>query len=153
MVGFRIDEEMWGEHRFEPEHGDAERRRMGFCVTWGADNVRQYLDPRDQGFLACDLEGTVTVEGLCEEAPCTGRLELRYFKDHTIRYTLEFEVDDVPYRYVGEKMHIYPWNLPWSHTTCFGRLKRADTGELISTSLTHFKLRDAPAFLASLRLA
>ncbi len=55
------------------------------------------------------------------------------------------------YQYVGQKVDIRPWNLPWSHTRCFGHLTRADTGELVSTSLTRFRLRSAPRFLASLR--
>ena len=152
-LGFRVDETMSGEHEFEDRFGDPGRRPLSFTVTWGVDDLRSYLDPRGDGFLVSNLQGTITVDGLCNEAPCTGTLELRYFKDHTIRYTIEFEVDGEPYRFVGEKMHIYPWNLPWSHTTCYGRLTRDDTGELVSTSLTHFRLIKAPAFLGSLRLA
>jgi len=153
MVGFRIDETMAGEHEFEPRFGEPGRRPFSFSVTWGPEDLKSFLVPGGDGFLASDLQGTIDVDGLCRGAPCSGTLQLRYFKDHTIRYTIEFEVDGVPYHFVGEKMHIYPWNLPWSHTTCFGRLTRADSGELVSTSLTHFRMRDAPSFLGSLRLS
>ena len=108
---------------------------------------------REYTKLQSDLEGTVSIDGLCVDEPCRGTLALRYLTDQTLRYSFEFQVASVPYRYVGEKVHIRPWNLPWSHTTCYGRLVRSDTGELVSTSVTHFRWRSIPAFLASLRLA
>ena len=89
----------------------------------------------------------------CTSAPCKGTLALLYFTDQKIRYTFEFTVDGETYRYVGEKVHIFPWNLPWSHTTCFGRLTKKETGELVSVSVVHFRYRTIPAFMASLRLA
>lgn len=150
--GFRMLEVMTGEHEFEPAFGDRGKRPMEFRVSWGASEVRSWADPRSDRFLVGDLEGSVTIDGLCSGAPCRGTLELRYFEDDTIRYAFEFEAGGVPYRYVGEKMDIKPWNLLWSHTRCFGRLIKADTGQLVSTSLTRFRLRSAPRFLASLRI-
>jgi hypothetical protein len=100
-----------------------------------------------------ELEGTVTIDGLCDQTPCTGSLELRYLKEHKIRYSFGFKVDGKAYRYVGEKVDIQLWNLPRSHTTCFGRLFLLGTGELVSTSVTHFRIRSLPRFLASARLA
>lgn len=148
-----MNEIMSGEHEFEASFGEPGKRPMEFRARWGTDNLGQWVDPFGEGFLVSDLNGVVTIDGLCEGAPCTGSLELRYFKDQTIRYTFEFEVDGVPYRYVGEKVCIKPWNLVWSHTTCFGRLVNRETGELISTSVIHFRFRRIFGFLASARLS
>ncbi len=152
-VGFLIDEEMRGEHEFEPPFGSPQKRPMGFRVSWGARHLPQWINPAGDRFLAGDLRGWVTIDGLCRENPCAGSLELRYFKDHTIRYTFGFEVDGEAYRYVGEKANIHLRNLPWSHTTCFGRLILQKTGQLVSTSVVHFRIRSLPRFVASLRLA
>ena len=150
--GFHMLEEMRGVHEFEPAHGGGGKRPMVFRATWGTDDVREWIDPRSDDFLVHDLDGTVTIDGLCRETPCRGTLALRYFRDATIRYTFEFEAGGTRYRYVGEKMGIRPWNWMWSHTRCYGRLTRIDTGELVSTSLTTFRFRSVPRFLASLRL-
>ncbi len=152
-IGFRMDEVMSGEHVFEPGHGPAGRHPFEFTVTWGPDDLWTWIDPDDPGFLTQPLEGTVTVGGLCESAPCRGRLELRYFDEHALRYTFEFEVSGRRYRYLGEKVNIQPWNLPVSHTTCYGVLTEADGGRLVSRSVTHFRFRTIPAFLRSLRAA
>ena len=149
--GFRITEVMTGEHEFEPAFGDAGKRPMEFRVRWGTNEVRHWADSHGGRFLVNALEGSVTIDGLCRDAPCKGSLELRYFEDRTIRYAFGFEAGGVAYQYVGQKVNIRPWNLPWSHTRCFGRLTRTDTGELVSTSVTRFRLRSAPRFLASLR--
>ena len=152
-VGFLMDEVMTGQHEFEPRFGPPGKRHMEFKVTWGPKDLKEWARPFSDGTMANDLKGTVTIDGLCYFAPCTGSLELRYFKDQTIRYTFEFVADGETYRFVGEKAHIYPWNLFWSHTTCFGRLTKKETGELVSTSVTHFRLRTALPFMASFRLA
>lgn len=151
-IGYTIDEVMTGTHQFEPGFGPAGRRFMEFRVTWGSERALGTLDPRSDGFLVHDLVGTVTVDGLCRAAPCEGHLELRYFADQRIRYVFEFSAAGNAYRYVGEKVNILPWNLAWSHTTCFGRLTEVATGKLVSTSVTHFRLRTMPAFLKSFRL-
>lgn len=150
-MGFQIQEVMTGHHEFERGHGAPGRHFMEFRVTWGTDDLRAWADPFGDRFLVNELQGTVTVEGLCRDTPCRGTLEMRYFKDGSIRYTFEFEVDGTRYEYVGQKMHIRPWNLPWSHTTCYGRLIAKETGELVSISLTHFRMRTALRFLGSFR--
>ena len=151
-MGFRIQEVMTGQHEFEPSFGEPGRRFMEFRVFWGPGSLMEWANPFGERFMTNQMEGTVTIEGLCDAAPCSGTLELRYFRDASIRYTFEFEHEGVPYRYVGEKMYIRPWNLAWSHTTCYGRLTRRETGELVSVSLTHFRLRTALSFLTSFRL-
>ena len=151
-LGFSIDEVMSGEHRFEPGCGPEGKLFMEFDVTWGTKRLLPFLNPRDEAFFHTDLKGTVTVEGLCRDAPCKGSLVFRYFGEHFIRYTFDFEVDGRAYRYVGEKVNIRPWNLPFSHTTCFGTLKEAEDGKLVSRSVTYFRLHKTPVFLASFRL-
>ena len=151
--GFRIDEVMTGEHEFEPGLGPDGKHFFEFAVTWGAPSTIAFLRPSSGSFFSADLEGSVTVGGLCERAPCKGTLELKYFTERKIRYTFDFGVEGTGYQFVGEKVNILPWNLPVSHTTCFGTLKESESGKLISRSVTFFKLHKAPSFLHSFRLA
>ena len=150
-LGFRMDEVMTGWHEFEPGRGPAGQLPFEFRVAWGPDDVRAWASPGSPTFLRQGLEGTVSVGGLCENAPCKGTLELRYFSDHRLRYDFTFEAGGKTWRYVAEKVNIQPWNLPVSHTTAFGVLTEAKTGKLESRSVTHFRLRTSPAFLASFR--
>lgn len=152
-LGFRMDEVMSGEHEFDPRFGSPGKRPMEFRVTWGPRHILQWGNPSHHRFMVGDLEGTVTIDGLCDHTPCTGSLELRYLKDHTIRYSFGFKQGNQSYKYIGEKINIRLWNLPRSHTTCFGRLILAGTGELVSTSVTHFRLRSLLRFIASARPA
>ncbi len=151
-VGFQMDERMAGEHEFAFGQGPAGKHKLEFQVTWGPKNVARWLTPGSQEFLTQPLSGTITVEGLCAAAPCTGTLELRYFGDHLIRYTFDFEAGGRKLRYVGEKRDIRPWNLHVTHTTCYGRITEVETGALVSTSVTRFRLSALPRFLLSLRL-
>jgi hypothetical protein len=153
MAGFSITETMTGVHEFEPDFGPEGRRPMEFRVKWGTSSFLDYLNPRSDSFLLSELEGTVTVDGLCLDAPCRGTFELRYFTDQTIRYVFEFETNGVTYEYAGTKVNIWPWNLPVSHTTCFGTLKEKESGKLVSRSVVYFKFRTLPWFLASVRPA
>ena len=151
-VGFSMDEVMTGEHRFEPGCGRDGKLFMEFRVRWGAKRLLPFLNPLGEEFCHNDLEGTVTVEGLCEDTPCKGTLVFHYHDEKLIRYTFDFEVDGRWYRYLGEKVNILPWNLPFSHTTCFGTLKESENGRLISRSVTYFRWRTTPSFLSSFRL-
>lgn len=152
LPGFSMDEVMTGTHEFAPGAGPAGVHPFEFRVRWGATDMAAFLNPTSKDFMVNTMEGTVTAGGLCRETPCRGTLELRYFKDQKIRYTFAFEAGGATYHFIGEKVHILPWNLPTSHTTCFGTLTDA-RGRLISRSLTFFRLRTAPAFLRSFRLA
>jgi hypothetical protein len=152
-IGFLFDEHMIGEHRFEPGFGDTDWRPMEFRATWGPKYLTKWLNPRGGEFLTQELHGSVTIDGLCTNAECHGTLELKYFDEHRIRYTFDFGANGKEYHYVGEKVNIMPWNLPTSHTTCFGTLTEVDTGRLVSKSVTYFKLHTAPGFLLSMRLA
>lgn len=151
-LGFRIHEIMTGEHQFEPNQGPAGHFPFEFRVTWGANPLREWVRPSSERFMTNDLEGEVTVGGLCEKTPCKGRLELRYFKEHKIRYLFDFQCNGADYHFEGEKVNIRPWNLLISHTTCYGVLTEKISGVVVSRSVTHFRLRAFPAFLASFRL-
>lgn len=152
-VGFHTREEMVGVHRFESDFGLPCNHPLPFHfeVTWGFDDLLQWLRP-GYGFLLSDLYGQVTVGGLATNVPCLGTLELRYFSDRTLRYDFEFTANARRYRFVGEKVNIRWWNLPVSHTTCFGRITEAATGRLVSTAVVFFRLRTIPRFLLSSRL-
>ena len=150
--GFQIHEVMSGEHEFVEGSGPEGKRPMEFHADWGPKNMVDFMNPASDKFLLADLTGTVTVDGLCENMPCKGTLQLRYFQDQKIRYTFDFSVDGVAYQYVGEKQQIYPWNLPYSHTTCFGEIKNLKTGKVISKSITHFDMATLPEFLGTFKL-
>jgi hypothetical protein len=152
-IGFRMDEVMSGNHEFETGFGEPGTRKMEFRVTWGADNLLKYLNPREEKFMTDRLEGTISIDGLCTDAPCTGTMEIKYFSEHKIRYTIDFIVDSKEYQFIGEKVNILPWNLPVSHTTCFGVLTEKASGVLVSKSVTHFHANEAWKFLSSFRLA
>ena len=151
-VGFLMDETMAGEHEFAPGFGPPGKRRLEFRVTWGPKSLLRWLTPGGSDFLRQGLAGTITAEGLCEAAPCTGTLELRYFSDQKIRYAFDFEAGGRRLRYLGEKVDLRPWNLHVTHTTCYGRITEVDSGALVSTSVVRFWLTGLPGFLASLRL-
>ena len=150
-VGFSIEETMSGTQVFEPGMGPEGELPFSFTVTWGPSNLKEWGDPRGENFLVQPLCGTVTAEGLCGATPCEGTLSLRYFRNYSIRYEFTFEQSGVHYRYVGEKVNIKPWNLPVSHTTCFGTLTQRDSGQLVARSVTHFRLATALDFVASFR--
>jgi NAD(P)-dependent dehydrogenase (short-subunit alcohol dehydrogenase family) len=151
-IGFGIDETMTGEHTFEEGEGPSGSLPFEFNVHWGAKNLAKFSNPFDDSFLTSDLEGTLSIGGWGEDIPCKGTLQLKYFDEQKIRYTLDFKYKNKSYRYVGEKIHIYPWNLPYSHTTCFGEIRKKKSNRLISTSVTHFQLEKLPEFLKSLHL-
>jgi hypothetical protein len=117
--------------------------------------------------MRADLEGEISAGGLCEAAPVKGELELRYFKDSTVRYRFEFAAAGRRWRYEGEKSDIRPWNLQRTHTTCRGRIVEIGAAPLecarssrdqqvdgapLSESVVYFDLAQLPRFLASLRL-
>lgn len=151
-LGFAMHEIMDGTHRFEHGCGPTGRLPMEFRVNWGAKRLGPFLDPFGEEFLRSDLDGTVTVGGLCTRAPCTGTLALKYFSENSITYTFDFEAGGEAYTYVGNKVNIWPWNLPVSHTTCFGTIKESNSGKLISTSALFFRLWRSPSFVTSFRL-
>lgn len=152
-MGFRTREEMTGEHEFVGDHGPPGQHPFAFRVRWGPDRLREWLNPLGQRFLWQELEGEVRVGGLCDWTPCRGTLELQYFGPRRIRYTFDFEVEGRTYRFLGDKVDIRLWNLPVSHTTCTGALVELGSGQLVSRSVTRFRLRDLPRLVLSTRWA
>ncbi len=152
-LGFRMDEVMTGSHHFVAGAGPDGEHPMGYRITWGTRHLLDYLNPFGSGFMSNFLQGTISVGGLVEDAPCSGTLDLRYFQEAMIRYTIDFKgTDDHPYRYVGEKVDLRPWNLHKTHTTCYGTITDLVSGQDISKSIVYFKLDTIPAFMASIRL-
>jgi hypothetical protein len=151
-VGFSMDEVMKGTHTFEPGMGPEGKFYLGFKVNWGTKDLFKWLNPFDKNFLTHQLEGNITVAGLCEEAECSGTLKLAYFTEKSIRYTIYFSANGKDYKYIGEKVNILPWNLPVSHTTCFGVLIEKDSGKLVSRSVVYFNLLSIPSFLWSFKI-
>ncbi len=151
-LGFRIDERMTGSHEFEPGMGPPGSHPFEFVVSWGPDRLDRWLRPSEPDFMVQPMKGIVTAGGLCEAAPIEGTLALEYFESRRIRYSFRFEVDGTEYEHVGEKVNIRPWNLPVSHTTCFGVLKEVETGRLVSRSVTFFRMRSLLSFVTSFRL-
>lgn len=149
-VGFQMEEVMSGEHEFVT--GKQGKLPMEFKVVWGTESLIDWANPFEEDFMCNTLNGTVTIGGLCENVPCSGRLELKYFTEQKICYTFYFEVEGEAYEFVGEKRNIYPWNLPYSHTCCFGELRKVGSNKVISNSVTHFHWDTLPAFLGSFEL-
>ncbi|OFZ81972.1 MAG: hypothetical protein A2583_07285 [Bdellovibrionales bacterium RIFOXYD1_FULL_53_11] len=151
-LGFSLDEVMTGEHEFAPGHGPDGKKFMEFRANWGTRHITKWLNPWSRDFMSNHLSGTVTIEGLCKDAPMKGKLELKYFTERKLRYTFAFDVDGKKYEYTGEKVNLWPWNLPVTHTTCYGTLRLAGTDKVVSRSITYFRFCTMPAFLLSTRL-
>jgi hypothetical protein len=97
------------------------------------------------------LEGTMTVGGICRNAPATGSLEVKLLTEREIVYTLVFMGDDgATYRYVGKKS-VSGLNLLKSMTTLRGNLTRER--DVVGTAELSFSLRDIPEFMKSFGLA
>lgn len=151
-LSFQMDEVMTGQHEFIKNNGPLTKGKMEFRITWGPKSIFTWINPFSQKFMSNNLVGRVDIEGLCEGAIVQGIMDLKYFTERKIRYTFYFEVNGKKYQFVGEKVNILPWNLHKSHTTCYGKLTEIETGELVSNSITYFRLRTLPSFIWSLRL-
>ncbi|MDP8254923.1 MAG: hypothetical protein P9M14_04180 [Candidatus Alcyoniella australis] len=151
-LGFMMDEKMSGTHTFAKGAGPEGELPMHFEVTWGNKRMERFINPLGDQFMMNWLRGKVTVGGLCQDAPCEGTLELRYFQEGKIRYTFNFEANGKKYHYVGEKVDIRPWNLHRTHTTCYGKITEIGSGKVISEGIVYFKLNTMPEFMISARL-
>ncbi len=151
MSGFRMTEVMVSKRDTVPANLKDKERFMKFVVNWGTKNLLSWLNPLSPGFMNNYLTGFVTLEGVCEAAYCQGSLKLCYQEGY-IRYTFCFTVAGIDYEYVGEKRNIRPWNLHRTHTTCYGKVTRLDTNEVVATTTTYFLLSNALQFALSFRL-
>ncbi len=152
-LGFSVRETMRGTHHFVGGAGPDGEHPLEFTITWGARHLDDWLNPLGTGFLSNFLTGTIRVGHLVEDAACTGTLDLRYFQEAKLRYTIDFKAaGDHPYRYVGEKVNLRPWNLHKTHTTCYGTITDLISGKDVSRSIVYFTLDELPSFVTSLRL-
>ncbi len=153
MVGFKMDELMVGTHTFSNGSFAGRELPLNFSLTWGSGSLLGFLNPWSDEFLRSEARGFITVGGLVNKADCIGSLKLMYFSGRKIRYELDFKGDDGrAYRYVGEKVNIWPWNLHKTHVTCYGTITDATTEKIISSSVVYFPLREMLDFLKSARL-
>ncbi|MFO8047416.1 MAG: hypothetical protein R6U29_00135 [Desulfosudaceae bacterium] len=154
MIGFKLEELMTGSHRFtDGREGEASEQPLLFNLTWGNRNIFQFLNPFSRQFLLNEARGFITVGGLAHKADCQGTLHLLYFTERKIRYELFFNGDDGrPYRYLGEKVNLWPWNLHKTHVTCYGKVTDLTSGRTISESVVYFPFRETLSFLLSFRL-
>ncbi len=152
-LGFHLTETMSGTHEFVNKAGPDGEHPMKFTVTWGTKHLSEWLNPLSHQFMSNYLQGHISVGALVDDAPCHGTLDLRYFQEAALRYTIFFKGDDgTAYKYVGEKVNLRPWNLHRTHTTCYGTITNLNSNVEISRSILHFRLDTAPSFLASFRL-
>ena len=137
---FKIDESMVGWAK-----GYRDRFPFTFHITWGGELKNPFVGPAS--FVA---EGHVDWDG--DIFYCYGNIVIDYLAGN-IRYELQWKDDDENkyYYYKGEKTNIRPWNLLWTHTTCFGVIHDSYLDEFW-TSVTYFELSSIPKFLGSLRL-
>ncbi len=151
--GFTMYETMQGIHTFTPQCGPPGQHPIHFKVRWGTHDLLQWVNPFGKNFLINFLEGNVHVGGLVDSSACQGSLDLLYFSEAKIRYTFEFsDCHDTLYHFIGEKTNIRPWNLHYSHTTCFGNITNLTTQQVISNSILHFDLSNLLSFFSSLRI-
>ena len=157
-VGFHIDEQMAGTHTLvralpgDLPRAEGEELPFAFRVRWGHPRISSFFNPISGDFLSARLEGEVDAGGLCQGAPCLGTIDLAYFSSQEIHYMFDFDAGGRRLRFQGEKRDIRPWNLPWSHTTCYGEVFEVTTGEAISTVLVRFSLATLIPFFRSFRL-
>ena len=134
--------------------GSAADSLFYFRIDWNG-GVPSVFNPLGSDFMTFDAEGMIYVGGLTPgEVPCRGILTVDYFRTKTIRYELDFDLDDELYHYVGEKVDVNllkPLFLIKTHTTCYGTLSRSD-GIIISRSVTHFEPETLVPFIRSFHL-
>lgn len=143
-----------------PEVGAIQGRQAGtvFCVDLEViiDDLEQFLaDPRH----AAKLEGTVSCTGLASARPISGGELEMYVADHRrhaklLRYTFAFAGDDgVEYFFKGEKVLRTPFPSLRAQVTLLSEIRVGEAeGPLWGSGILTFRLRDLPAFLASMRV-
>ena len=127
-------------------NADGAQSPIVFTVSATAQKARAFVTG-----APIRLEGTMTVGGICRDAPATGTLEVRVLTTQEIVYTLTFVGDDgATYRYKGQK-DVSAINLLKSMTTLRGEVYRET--EAIGTGELSFSMRDLPEFLKSFQVA
>ncbi len=152
MLGFKMDEIMVGTHTFRGKDHPTGESPLHYSLTWGNRSLFKFLNPFSKEFLSSETRGFITIGGLVEKATCSGSLKMLYFTERKIRYDLTFkDPNGKSYRYVGEKVNLWPWNLHKTHVTCYGVVTDLDTGEEMSDSVVYFPYRETIPFIFSFR--
>jgi hypothetical protein len=143
--GFQFDETMSGTYTRldDPEHP----RQLSFTVRAQSHSTMDALR-RGQALL----RGTLRAEGLADDAPAEGILEVSPAA-RRIRYQLSFPGNDgEPYRFEGEK-HVRLPKLVRSMTELRGDILNAAGGVVATAELVFDVRADLLPFLASWRPA
>jgi len=152
IKGFEFVETMEGYHYMPAV--TAKKMDTCFTVKWGTENIKEVLNPKSNQFLMFQMAGILEIEGITEKTRTFGYLHLDY-PHNRIQYMLQFKSAEQPpvndYMFIGEKMNVKWWNLPFSHTTCYTTvINGAD--QLISRGVVFFKLKNLWPFLKSFKL-
>ncbi len=141
-LGFEFQEVMSGKYTRTGQPSHTGELRM--VAKARAENAVRHL--RD-GMVA--LEGTVDMEGIADDVPMSGSIEIRPLSKKIIRYDFSFTGNDgQPYRFAGQK-DIRFSDLVHSMTTLKGALTDAQGAE-IATATLRFNLKaDLWPFLVS----
>lgn len=156
--GFKFKENMAGYHAFDVLYGSyinepSVKKFMEFDIVWGPNDIKKWLNPFSKDFMTQPVEGSITIDGLCYDQPCTGTLKLAYHRGEIV-YKLYFTHQGRRFYYEGKKTNIRPWNLHINHTTCVGKIisNNADLEWKISDSVVFFKISQLGRFLRSFRI-
>lgn len=157
MVQFSMNELMIGTHHFvDPKTGPTDDSDFYFKLNWGQE-LFSFVRPGSQDFFKAKAKGVINIAGLTNgEVPTEGTLELLYFTEQKLRYTLKFSVKGKDYTYIGEKKDVKLWRplcLVKTHTTCYGKVFD-ENNQIISHSVTHFEMepKNIVNFVGSLRV-
>ena len=143
-MGFHFRETMSGELTLDDAPYGSPPLAIRFHVTARSGPLRRYLEGEP-----LTLEGRVSVDGIAEERPLQGHLEIGLPLRRQLVYNFEFLGDDgTRYRFHGQKNVSY-LRFSRSMTTLYGSLYRGDAR--VGRALVRFDLRDLPSFLASWR--
>ncbi len=128
----------------------AKMKKFEFTVDASAP-AQKLLNPFSDDFMKADLEGTVTMEDVCEDAEIRDAvIEMDFFGKHEIRYHFKFDAQGKLYVYNGKKSLslLKPWH---TMTTLPGEINEHEDNRLTGfcTSLCKFNARDLPEYLAS----
>jgi hypothetical protein len=141
MPGFRFAEIMTGSAFLS-----GQRREMAFRIRARAPSLWEHLRSG-----RTHIEGTVTLEGVCREAPLEGDLWIRLPPlGRSIRYEFTFAADDGRrLRFAGQK-DIRLRDLVHTMRTLPGEVSD-EAGREVARATLRFPLRTLPSFLLSFR--
>lgn len=111
------------------------------------------ITPLTGRFMLTDLDGTVTMEGVCKDSPIyNGKLHLDFLGDQVLKYTFSFKNDEKRFDYIGKKI-LSLRNPIESMTTLHGgiyesRLEDGKAGDILRTK-SHFDLDELLPYLLS----